>query len=153
MMNDEQRPSPAVHPSPFTLHPSRISIIVAMANNRVIGADNAIPWHLPGELKMFKTITMGHHIVMGRITWESIGRLLPGRTTVVVTRQAGYAIAGAIVAASQKLRGCTTGASNSKKCLESGQMMEVLGGNRRRFQGSPHRGGGAGEARATPGEL
>jgi dihydrofolate reductase len=69
-----------------------------MAKNGVIGANNAIPWHLPGELKMFKTITMGHHIVMGRNTWESIGRLLPGRTTVVVTRQPDYRIAGAIVA-------------------------------------------------------
>lgn len=71
-----------------------------MARNRVIGANNAIPWHLPGELKMFKSITMGHHIVMGRNTWESINRLLPGRTTVVVTRQSGYAVPGAIVAAS-----------------------------------------------------
>jgi dihydrofolate reductase len=69
-----------------------------MAKNRVIGANNAIPWHLPGELKMFKSITMGHHIVMGRNTWESIGRLLPGRTTVVVTRQRHYKIPGAIVA-------------------------------------------------------
>ena len=70
-----------------------------MAKNRVIGANNAIPWHLPGELKMFKTITLGHHIIMGRNTWESIGRLLPGRTTVVVTRRHDYTIAGAIVAA------------------------------------------------------
>ena len=76
-----------------------ISIIAAMAKNRVIGANNAIPWHLPGELKMFKTITMGHHIIMGRNTWESIARLLPGRTTVVVTRRPDYTIAGAIVAA------------------------------------------------------
>jgi dihydrofolate reductase len=77
-----------------------ISIIAAMAKNRVIGAHNAIPWHLPGELKMFKSITMGHHIVMGRNTWESIGRLLPGRTTVIVSRQHDYKIAGAIVAPS-----------------------------------------------------
>ena len=69
-----------------------------MARNRVIGANRSIPWHLPGELKMFKTITMGHHIVMGRNTWESIARLLPGRTTVIVTRQPDYKIAGAIVA-------------------------------------------------------
>ncbi len=76
----------------------RISIIVAMARNRVIGARNAIPWHLPGELKMFKAITMGHHIIMGRNTWESIGRLLPGRTTVIVTRQRDFRVAGAIIA-------------------------------------------------------
>ena len=71
-----------------------------MARNRVIGGNNAIPWHLPGELKMFKAITMGHHIIMGRNTWESIARLLPGRTTVIVTRQRGYRVPGAIVTAS-----------------------------------------------------
>ena len=69
-----------------------------MAKNRVIGANNQIPWHVPGEQKLFKQITMGHHIVMGRKTYESIGRLLPGRTTVIVTRQAGYSIPGAIIA-------------------------------------------------------
>ena len=69
-----------------------------MAKNRVIGANNRIPWHVPGEQKLFKQITMGHHIVMGRKTYESIGRLLPGRTTVIVTRQAGYAVPGAVIA-------------------------------------------------------
>ena len=69
-----------------------------MARNRVIGANNRIPWHLPEELKMFKRLTMGHHIVMGRKTYESIGRLLPGRTTVIVTRQRDYAAPGAIIA-------------------------------------------------------
>jgi dihydrofolate reductase len=78
----------------------RLSLIAAMARNRVIGAGNKIPWHLPGEMKMFKTITMGHPIVMGRNTWESIGRLLPGRTTIIVSRQRGYHVQGAIVAAS-----------------------------------------------------
>jgi dihydrofolate reductase len=76
----------------------RISLIVAMAKNRVIGANNRIPWHVPGEQKLFKQITMGHHIVMGRKTYESIGKLLPGRTTVIVTRQTGYAVPGAIIA-------------------------------------------------------
>ena len=76
----------------------RLSLIVAMAKNRVIGADNRIPWHLPNELKLFKSLTMGHHIVMGRKTYESIGRLLPGRTTVIVTRQKDYVVPGAIVA-------------------------------------------------------
>jgi dihydrofolate reductase len=69
-----------------------------MARNRVIGANNQIPWHLPDDLEMFKRLTMGHHIVMGRKTYESIGRLLPGRTTVVVTRQPDYAVPGAIIA-------------------------------------------------------
>lgn len=77
-----------------------VSIIVAMAKNRVIGARNAIPWRLPGELALFKRITMGHHIVMGRQTWESIGRLLPGRTSIVVTRNPDYRVPGAIVAGS-----------------------------------------------------
>lgn len=76
----------------------RLSLIVAMSRNRVIGADGKIPWHLPGELKLFKDLTMGHPIIMGRKTWESIGRLLPGRITVIVTRQPGYDVPGAIVA-------------------------------------------------------
>jgi dihydrofolate reductase len=75
-----------------------ISLIVAMARNRVIGAGNKIPWHLPNELKLFRSLTMGHPIVMGRRTYESIGRLLPGRTTVIVTRQADYHVPGAVVA-------------------------------------------------------
>jgi dihydrofolate reductase len=78
--------------------PPRVSLIVAMAKNRVIGAQNRIPWHVPGEQKLFKQITMGHHIVMGRKTYESIGRLLPGRTTVIVTRQRNFVVPGAIVA-------------------------------------------------------
>jgi len=75
-----------------------ISLIVAMAKNGVIGAGGRIPWHLPNELRLFKSLTMGHHIVMGRKTYESIDRLLPGRTTVIVTRQPDYRLPGAIVA-------------------------------------------------------
>jgi dihydrofolate reductase len=76
---------------------SRLSLIVAMGKNRVIGANGAIPWRLPNELQLFKRVTMGHHIIMGRKTWESIRRLLPGRTTVIVTRQEDYAVPGALV--------------------------------------------------------
>src|SRR6185436_13565203 len=97
-MSDERRVNGKNNPSPITHHPSRLSLIVAMAKNRVIGANGAIPWHLPDELKLFKSLTMGHHILMGRKTWDSIGRLLPGRTTVIVTRQAGYQIPGAVIA-------------------------------------------------------
>jgi dihydrofolate reductase len=75
----------------------RISLIVAMAKNRVIGVNNTLPWHLPADLKHFKTLTMGHHIVMGRKTYESIGKPLPGRTSVVVTRNAEYSVPGVIV--------------------------------------------------------
>jgi len=69
-----------------------------MARNGVIGRGNAMPWHLPSELARFKRITMGHHIVMGRKTFESIGRLLPGRTSVIVTRNPDLAVPGAITA-------------------------------------------------------
>ena len=74
----------------------RVSLIVAMAKNRVIGHNNTLPWRLPADLKHFKTLTMGHHIVMGRKTFESIGKPLPGRTSVVVTRNAAYSAPGVI---------------------------------------------------------
>ena len=76
----------------------RVSIIVAMAKNRVIGARNKLPWHLSADLRRFKALTMGHHIIMGRRTFESIGRILPGRTSIVVTRDRSYRPAGLIVA-------------------------------------------------------
>ncbi len=74
-----------------------LSALVAMARNRVIGKNNALPWRLPPDLKHFKALTMGHSIIMGRRTFESIGRPLPGRTSIVVTRQPGYAAGNAIV--------------------------------------------------------
>jgi dihydrofolate reductase len=64
-----------------------ISIIVAMTADRVIGRDNTLPWRLPADLRRFKRLTLGHHLVVGRKTWESIGRPLPGRKMVVITRQ------------------------------------------------------------------
>jgi dihydrofolate reductase len=67
-----------------------LSLIVAMDRNRVIGLDNKLPWHLPADLKRFKELTTGHHVVMGRKTFESLGKPLPGRTNVVVTRQHDY---------------------------------------------------------------
>lgn len=66
----------------------RISIIVAMSTNRVIGRSNQLPWHLPADLKRFKSLTWGKSIIMGRKTFESIGHALPGRRNIVVTRQA-----------------------------------------------------------------
>ena len=71
-----------------------ISLIVAMSSNRVIGNRGQIPWKIPGEQKMFKEITMGHSMIMGRKTYEAIGRALPGRTNIVVTRQAEYQAPG-----------------------------------------------------------
>ena len=78
----------------------RLSLLVAMARNRVIGRNNKLPWHLPADLKHFKFLTMGQTIVMGRKTYESIGKPLPGRTNIIITRQAGYEVPGAIVVSS-----------------------------------------------------
>jgi len=75
----------------------RVSLIVAVARNGVIGQKNRLPWKLPADLKRFKALTMGHPIVMGRKTYESIGKALPGRTNIVVTRQAGYRAEGCLV--------------------------------------------------------
>jgi dihydrofolate reductase len=77
---------------------TQLSIIVAIANNQVIGVNNTLPWHLPEDLKRFRALTTGHHIIMGRKTYESLGRLLPGRTTVIVTRNKDYQLEGALIA-------------------------------------------------------
>ena len=76
----------------------RLSIIAAMSANRVIGSHNDLPWSLPADWKRFKSLTMGHHLLMGRKTFESIGRPLPGRTTVVITRQSSYSPTEVLVA-------------------------------------------------------
>jgi dihydrofolate reductase len=79
-----------------------VSIIVAVAENGVIGRGGQLPWHLSEDLRRFRELTMGHTIVMGRRTWESIGRALPGRRMIVVSRQPGYRVEadGVLVAAS-----------------------------------------------------
>jgi dihydrofolate reductase len=77
-----------------------ISIIVAVAENNVIGRDNQLIWHISEDLKRFKELTMGHHIIMGRKTWESIGRPLPGRKSIIVSRNANFKAEGAAVAGS-----------------------------------------------------
>jgi dihydrofolate reductase len=74
-----------------------LSLIVAMDRNRVIGAGGRLPWHIPEDLKRFRRLTLGHHVVMGRRTWESVGRPLPGRTNIVLTRQPGFRAEGAYV--------------------------------------------------------
>ena len=75
----------------------RLSILVAMARNRVIGQNNTLPWHLPADLRHFKSLTMGKTIVMGRKTYQSIGRPLPGRANIIITRQTSYEVPGAVV--------------------------------------------------------
>lgn len=74
-----------------------ISIIVAMGRNRAIGFQNALPWRLSADMKRFKDLTMGHHILMGRKTYESIGRPLPGRTSIVITRQMDFRAEGCLI--------------------------------------------------------
>jgi dihydrofolate reductase len=76
------------------------SLVVARARNGVIGRDNRLPWRLPADLAYFKRVTMGHPVIMGRRTWESIGRPLPGRHNIVVTRNPAYAAPGATVVGS-----------------------------------------------------
>jgi dihydrofolate reductase len=74
-----------------------IAMIAAVAENGVIGSDNAMPWRLPGDFAYFKRVTMGKPLVMGRKTFESIGRPLPGRTNIVVSREKGYQPDGVLV--------------------------------------------------------
>ncbi|WP_368043860.1 dihydrofolate reductase [Thalassolituus sp.] len=78
----------------------KLSMIVAVAENGVIGRNNALPWYLPNDLKYFKQTTMGKPVIMGRKTYESIGKPLPGRTNIVITRQADYQPEGVKVVSS-----------------------------------------------------
>ena len=77
-----------------------LSVIVAVAENGIVGRDNALPWHLPADLKYFKKMTLGKPIVMGRKTFESIGRPLPGRTNIVISRNPDFVAQGVFVCAS-----------------------------------------------------
>lgn len=77
---------------------TRLTLVAAVADNGVIGDRGDIPWRIPGDFAHFKQLTVGHVLVMGRATYESIGRPLPGRTTIVLTRDAGWAAEGVLVA-------------------------------------------------------
>ena len=77
-----------------------LSLIAAISENNVIGKDGGIPWHLPTDLKLFKQITMGHHLVVGRKTFTSIGKALPGRKMIVLSQQEDYHAEGCVVAKS-----------------------------------------------------
>ncbi len=91
----------------------KLSLIVATAHNNVIGRNNELPWHLPQDLKYFKSVTLGKPIIMGRKTFESIGKPLPGRTNIVVTRQKNWNFAGVLVA------------KNVEEALEIGQQFRA----------------------------
>jgi len=79
---------------------TRLYLVAAVASNGVIGKDGGMPWRLPEDLKHFKNLTLGHPVIMGRKTWQSLGKALPGRENIVVTRQPGYEAPGAAVASS-----------------------------------------------------
>ena len=96
----------------------RITLIAAMGRNRAIGLEGAMPWHLPRELRHFKETTMGKPIVMGRKTWESIGRVLPGRQNIVVTRNPDYVAEGCDV----------TGSLEGAVARASGREVMIIGG-------------------------
>ncbi|MCH8862386.1 MAG: dihydrofolate reductase [Proteobacteria bacterium] len=105
----------------------RISIIVAMGKNGVIGLDGGMPWHISADLKHFKAVTMGKPIIMGRKTCESIGRALPGRTNIVITRQTDYETQGVEVANSMDAALAIAGEAAGDAGGESEEAM-IIGG-------------------------
>jgi dihydrofolate reductase len=90
-----QENSPAPPASHDAATDAPVVLVAAVASNGVIGAGNGLPWRLADDLRRFKALTMGHAVIMGRRTWETLPRALPGRQNIVVTRQHGYAAAGA----------------------------------------------------------
>jgi len=104
----------------------RKALIVAMSRNRVIGRNNKLPWYLPGDLRYFKQVTMGKPILMGRKTWDSIGRPLPGRLNVVITRDENW-MAPAGVARDHSLEQALIRAEAHAE-LEDGDEVMIIGG-------------------------
>ena len=104
----------------------RIAMIAAMAKNRVIGKDNQMPWHLPEDLKHFKAMTLGKPVVMGRKTFESIGRPLPGRHNIVISRQAEYVPSGVTVVSSFEQAKVVAGQCEELVVIGGGQLYASL---------------------------
>jgi len=103
----------------------KIALIVAASQNNVIGLDNQLPWHLPEDLQYFKAVTMGKPILMGRKTYDSIGRPLPGRTNIVLTRNANWSAEGVVVV--NDLDSAT--AASEKACAAAGvDELMIIGG-------------------------
>ncbi len=102
-----------------------ISLIVAMAQNGVIGRDNALPWRLPADLKRFKAFTLGKIVLMGRKTFESIGRPLPGRDNLVLTRDRGWWASGVIVVHSVE-QALTQAGANELVAIGGAQIYRLL---------------------------
>lgn len=96
-----------------------ISLIAAMARNRVIGKDNRLPWNLPADMKRFRELTLGKPVIMGRKTFESIGRPLPKRKNIIITRDKNYRAEGCIVVHSAK---------DALKAAEESNEVMIIGG-------------------------
>jgi dihydrofolate reductase len=103
-----------------------ISIVVAASTNNVIGAQGQLPWKLSDDLKRFKQLTRGKPIVMGRLTWESIGRPLPGRQNIVVTRQADFSADGCDVVASPAAALAAAGDAGEIMIIGGSQLYELF---------------------------
>jgi len=105
-----------------------ISLIAAMANNRVIGKDNQMPWHLPADLGHFKAVTLGKPVIMGRKTYESIGRPLPGRRNIIISRNSDYTV-----------EGCETAVSleDAMKMVKKVEELMIIGGGHLYSQAMP----------------
>ena len=118
----------------------QISMIAAMANNRVIGADNAMPWHLPADLKNFKKITLGKPIIMGRKTYTSIGRALPGRLNIVISSDVNLTLTDATVVHSCEQAIDIAAEHCSQQKIENPEVMIIGGGTiYKHFLGFCHR--------------
>lgn len=104
----------------------RVVMVAAYGDNRVIGDDGAIPWRIPEDFAHFKKVTLGHTLVMGRLTWDSIGRPLPGRRTVVVTRQRGWSAGFDDVLVAHSVPDALSTAAGLAR--ESGEGIVVAGG-------------------------
>ncbi len=101
----------------------KISMIAAMASGRVIGAGNKMPWHLPADLKHFKSVTMGKPVLMGRKTYESIGKALPGRLNIVLTSDPNYSLLDAEV-----VHSCEQGLALARAAHSDDVELMVIGG-------------------------
>lgn len=97
-----------------------ISLVVAVSENYVIGKDNKLIWHLPADLKFFKEVTMGHHMIMGRNTFDSIGRVLPGRTSIVVTRNKDLRLPEGVLKAGSFQEALDLAKNDSEICVIGG---------------------------------
>ncbi|MCJ7557076.1 MAG: type 3 dihydrofolate reductase [Gammaproteobacteria bacterium] len=103
-----------------------VSLVVAMSENGVIGRDNALPWHLPADLRQFKTLTLGKPIIMGRKTYESIGRPLPGRQNIVLSRDTGFQAPGCDICTSLQQALVLAGNADEVMVIGGGALYEEV---------------------------